>query len=213
MIVGNGEALNCSGQCPNVDIHLHGRSFDVDFFVLPIQGTDVLGVHWLATLGNVLTNYQHLSMDFIWQQQHITSRGDSTSKAEPISFDQLKHLHTTNTIASFFQNLHLIPSSKSPTTPTPVPQSLQSLLLEFSEIFSEPDTLPPYRNIDHRIPLIPNTAPISSRPYRYPHSQKNEIDKQSLKCCIRVSFALVTAHFPYMCYLSKKKKMEHGAFV
>ncbi|GKB54931.1 ty3-gypsy retrotransposon protein [Tanacetum coccineum] len=40
-----------------------------------------------------------------------------------------------------------------------------------------PTCLPPHRLIDHRIHLLPNTKPVNVRPYRYPHYQKNEMEK------------------------------------
>nr|KYP35909.1 Retrovirus-related Pol polyprotein from transposon 297 family [Cajanus cajan] len=55
---------------------------------------------------------------------------------------------------------------------------LQKLLEEFGHIFAKPVGLPPHREIDHKIPIKAGTDPISVRPYRYPHIQKNEIEKQ-----------------------------------
>jgi len=37
--------------------------------------------------------------------------------------------------------------------------------------------LPPTRSHDHRILLLPNQPPINTRRYKYPHYQKNEIEK------------------------------------
>lgn len=49
---------------------------------------------------------------------------------------------------------------------------------EFAEVFTEPTKLPPYREVDHRIPIKAGVDPINVRPYRYLHLQKNEIEKQ-----------------------------------
>ncbi|TQE12665.1 hypothetical protein C1H46_001685 [Malus baccata] len=53
-----------------------------------------------------------------------------------------------------------------------------SLLHQYKHLFDPATGLPPERSVDHTIPLLPNTNPISVRPYRYPHFQKAEIDKQ-----------------------------------
>ncbi|KAK9057995.1 hypothetical protein SSX86_022835 [Deinandra increscens subsp. villosa] len=45
-------------------------------------------------------------------------------------------------------------------------------------VFEEPQDLPPVRSQDHSIQLLPNSTPPNIRPYRYPHSQKTEIEKQ-----------------------------------
>ncbi|KAJ3690866.1 hypothetical protein LUZ61_020030 [Rhynchospora tenuis] len=55
---------------------------------------------------------------------------------------------------------------------------LQSLIAAFEDLFLEPQGLPPSKSFDHRIPLLPNSAPVAVRPYRYPHVQKDEIERQ-----------------------------------
>ncbi|KAF5468849.1 hypothetical protein F2P56_012962 [Juglans regia] len=54
---------------------------------------------------------------------------------------------------------------------------LQGLMSHFSSVFEEPVGLPPPRAFDHQIVLKEGSAPISVRPYRYPHYQKAEIEK------------------------------------
>jgi len=55
---------------------------------------------------------------------------------------------------------------------------LDRLLHEHSVIFEEPRGLPPVRPYDHRIHLLPDTAPVAMRPYRYPQLQKDELERQ-----------------------------------
>lgn len=55
--------------------------------------------------------------------------------------------------------------------------SLLKVIDKYAELFETPTGLPPSRSQDHQIQLLPNTAPISVRPYRYPHFQKSEIEK------------------------------------
>ncbi|KAD7480494.1 hypothetical protein E3N88_03630 [Mikania micrantha] len=61
---------------------------------------------------------------------------------------------------------------------TQTPIYLQPLLTAFSQVFQEPTTLPPFRSHYHSIPLLPNASPPNIRPYRYPHAQKTEIERQ-----------------------------------
>jgi len=51
------------------------------------------------------------------------------------------------------------------------------LLQTFKEVFQVPHGFPPMRTHDHAIALLPNTSPVKVRPYRYPHSQKTEIER------------------------------------
>ncbi|KAD5961141.1 hypothetical protein E3N88_12614 [Mikania micrantha] len=76
-------------------------------------------------------------------------------------------------MSAVFQHLVLEPEAN-----IPVPDPIQPLLQEFTAIFQEPTTLPPFRSHFHSIPLLPNSTPPNIRPYRYPHSQKAEIEKQ-----------------------------------
>ena len=54
---------------------------------------------------------------------------------------------------------------------------LDALLRKYQQVFQTPNTLPPPRTHDHCIPLEPGSGPVSVRPYRYPHVQKNEIER------------------------------------
>lgn len=44
-------------------------------------------------------------------------------------------------------------------------------------LFEEPKTLPPARQCDHEIPLMPNAKPVNMGSYRYSHEQKYVIEK------------------------------------
>jgi len=57
-------------------------------------------------------------------------------------------------------------------------QRLQEILDLFPNVFQAPSGLPPKRSHDHSIILRPSSEAISVRPYRYPHIQKTEIEKQ-----------------------------------
>jgi hypothetical protein len=65
-----------------------------------------------------------------------------------------------------------------------VPADFTTLLEQFQDIFQEPEGLPPHRNCDHSIPLLPGHKPPNIRPYRMSHSQKDIVEqlvKQMLK--------------------------------
>ncbi|KAJ4786717.1 polyprotein [Rhynchospora pubera] len=54
---------------------------------------------------------------------------------------------------------------------------LQPIMTKFNHVFQEPVQLPPQRSIDHQIPLLPDSKPISIRPYRYSYFQKLKIER------------------------------------
>ncbi|XP_071739339.1 uncharacterized protein [Rutidosis leptorrhynchoides] len=55
---------------------------------------------------------------------------------------------------------------------------LASILSQFASVFQKPQGLPPIRAIEHAINLYAGQGPICVRPYRYPHAQKDEIERQ-----------------------------------
>jgi len=86
-------------------------------------------------------------------------------------FNFIKPSPSTN--KGFFLKLVTIETKADP---TPLPNSIQTLLNTFAHIFTEPSGMPPSRGLDHQINLK-NPQPISAHPYRYPYFQKSEIEK------------------------------------
>lgn len=59
-----------------------------------------------------------------------------------------------------------------------VPPAIQQVLSDYQHLFKEPTTLPPPRQCDHQIELVPGAQPVNIRPYRYTPAQKSEIENQ-----------------------------------
>ena len=130
----------------------------MDCFSIPLECYDmVLGIAWLRTLGPILWDFKGLRMAFVLCSRHILWTGigsPSTGRAE-----QLLSGHIFNDKGA-------------------EPVLLDRLLDTYADVFAEPTGLLPTRPCDHRIQLKPGTDPIAVRPYRYPHLQKDELEKQ-----------------------------------
>ena len=78
VLARNGTEIPCSYVCQKVPVKIHEHIFEVDLYVMPLSGADVvLGVHWLLQLGLMLTNYAILTMKFIKNRkivQHASER-------------------------------------------------------------------------------------------------------------------------------------------
>ena len=60
----------------------------------------------------------------------------------------------------------------------PIHPEMQQILNKHRTVFDEPHEIPPSRGEhDHSITLVPGAQPPTVRPYRYPFTQKNEIEK------------------------------------
>ncbi|XP_058752398.1 uncharacterized protein LOC131625563 [Vicia villosa] len=181
VMVGNGSHLQCEGICNNVKLVLQEHQFKLPFYLLPIEGADiVLGMAWLRTLGTIQADFSIPSITFNHNNSPMTLQGDSATLPKHTTFHQFKQLVHQDSIAS----LHLMIFHPSPTSiphtephplqnlPKDTPPQLAKLLHKFSKIFQPHLGLPPPRPHDHHINLLPNTAPVNVKPYRYPHSQK-----------------------------------------
>ncbi|KAL0462649.1 UNVERIFIED_CONTAM: Transposon Ty3-G Gag-Pol polyprotein [Sesamum latifolium] len=54
---------------------------------------------------------------------------------------------------------------------------MTELLQQYDDVFKEPSSLPPKRNIEHHIELLFNVIPRKQHPYRYAYRQKTKIEK------------------------------------
>jgi hypothetical protein len=61
--------------------------------------------------------------------------------------------------------------------PTTMPPEIAMLLYTYRDLFKAPEGLPPQRLQNHAIILKEGSQPVKVKPYRYPHSQKEQIEK------------------------------------
>jgi len=213
--VGNGEKLRSEGCCKNVRVDIQGNIFFIDFHLLEIFGSDaVCGIQWLEKLGPVTMDHKKLTMLFEFNNKLIRLNGLSpTPEPSAISVNQLKRLDATASISNFlylqfdYNSEHPEPHKLHHDHP-----QIQNLLTTYSHIFEQPTKLPPYRQLNHHINLIPNATPINTKPYRYPYFQKNEIERQIQQMLNSKVIQPSTSPFSSPVLLVKKK-MARGDFV
>lgn len=65
VMVASGEKLPSPGKCNNVKLLLQRFPIVVDFYLLPLEGYDVvLGTQWLRTLGLIVWVFSQVQMSF-----------------------------------------------------------------------------------------------------------------------------------------------------
>ncbi|KAE8774981.1 RNA-directed DNA polymerase [Hordeum vulgare] len=153
--VANGDRLHCQGIARHVPIVISDEHFAITCVGIDLGCFDfILGVDFLRTLGPILWDFNALSMTF-WRlgcRVRWKGMGDAAPAAPQ---PQL-------TVAAV----------------EPEPPLLARLLQQHDDLFDEPEGLPPAQVYDHRIHLLPGTAPIAIRPYRYSQLQKDELERQ-----------------------------------
>ncbi|CAJ2659203.1 unnamed protein product [Trifolium pratense] len=180
VLVGNGETMTAEGIVQKLPLDIQGHKLEVPVFLLPVAGADViLGASWLATLGPHVADYSSLKLKFFLKDKFVTLSGEAMPRPIPAQFHHFKRLVNTDSIAECF-TVQWLKSSESDDVfkdlPTNIEPEIAMLLYTYKSLFQPPTALPPSRAHNHTIPLMEGTNPVKVKPYRYPHSQKAQIE-------------------------------------
>ncbi|XP_050903116.1 uncharacterized protein LOC127115681, partial [Lathyrus oleraceus] len=155
-------SITTSLVCLKCPLSIFDRDFYVDLVCLPLDGMDViLGMNWLEY------NYVHINC-------HHKSVRFSTPEEEGVDllpFGELRKLMKEGAqMFSLMATLSVESKAK-----------IEELLVvkEFPEVFpDEIPSVPPEREVEFTIDLVPGTRPISMAPYRMSASELYELKKQ-----------------------------------
>ncbi|KAG6490402.1 hypothetical protein ZIOFF_051698 [Zingiber officinale] len=132
--VANGERVPSLGLCKSVPLQVGKDTFSIDLYMLPLEGFDmILGVKWLRTLGPIIWGFRSLKMKFVLVGKEVLWRD---------------HPLESKTGTTMIRSEEFMGNK------------LESLLEDYDDLFQEPASLPPPRNCDHRITLLPGSAPM-----------------------------------------------------
>jgi hypothetical protein len=147
-MVANEEKVACPGVLRQAPISIEGMAFDVDLYVMPLAGYDmVLDTQWMVALGRIAWDVATHTLSFQRDGHNVCWSG--------VAHPDAPTAHTVTSDDSL----------------------LDGLLSSFADIFAEPQGLPPPRSRDHHIVLHPGSTPIAVRPYRYLVSHKDELER------------------------------------
>jgi hypothetical protein len=146
-----GSSVKTQLSCRTVPVELYGEKFQADLIVLGTKGLDVvLGMDWMSKY-----------------QGHI----DCARKAIIVTSSsgvQIERVATMPSRKAYYKK------SVSGPTLDQVP-----VVCEYPDVFPEElPGMPPDRDIEFVIELIPGTAPIAQRPYRMNPQELEELKKQ-----------------------------------
>ncbi|KAE8701941.1 hypothetical protein F3Y22_tig00110503pilonHSYRG00217 [Hibiscus syriacus] len=181
---------------------MQGHSFIHDFRLLQLGGSDmVLGVDWMKMFSPILMDFNNMTLSFVHKGEQIIIQGQQHSNflQQILGATLLKMTVSDSSILG-----HVILFTMSNGSKT-IPTAIQSLLDQYHFVFTEPTGLPPTRNHDHAITLKPEVAPINLRPYRFPHNQKVEVERQIANMLSSSIIQQNKSPFASPCLLIKKK--------
>jgi len=157
-MVGNGEQIHCSSLCPNVSVFIQHHNFSIPFYLIPIEGTDmVIGMDWLRSLGPLQDYFSIPHISFNHKGFSITLHDIYKflhNHASPNHICQLLHNNIVASIHLTFQpHYPTVHYSNSP--PSPPHPDITQLLQRYTTIFSRPHGLPPHDPTTITFPSFP----------------------------------------------------------
>jgi len=173
--LGDGHKVVTRGICKGVRMKMGEIEIVIDALVLELGGLDmVLGVAWLSTLGQVIMDWKALTMEFADGNKWVKLQGQGNKDVRQSYVNTfLEDTHSRLGMDWWWSHFKSIEAGKMV-----VSEGVNTILKEFSEVFQEQIQLPPERTQVHRINLLPEHGPVNVRPYKYPHHQKEEIERQ-----------------------------------
>lgn len=180
VVLGDGTRIRTSGVCKAVPFVISDHTFYITCYVFSLRSVDViLGVSWLAQLGDVTANWAKLTMCFEVAGKSVSLQGDpSFTRRECMGADLEDYGQGDEAWLLWVMDSA---ASSTGTTPSLVDKAkkveLETLLALFPKVTQPPTGLPPARTHDHRIVLQEGVHPVSVRPYRYNQLQKDEMEK------------------------------------
>ncbi|XP_028794470.1 uncharacterized protein LOC114750095 [Neltuma alba] len=183
VMIGDGNAMRGEGVVRNLAVNIQGYKLEFLAYVLAIAGSDlVIGPSWLATLGPHIANYTigESYIKFALGDDFITLRRTNQAVVAQAGYHHLQRLvHTKAILECYVLELNTFDSEPDPNIEDKgdINPDLQGIIQDFSSVFDKPHDLPPNREHEHRIILHEGVGPVKVRPYRYPFSQKAEIEK------------------------------------
>ena len=184
-VVANGEIMTSDRQVRQLSWSVQEHEFVQHMKILPLTTYDIiLGNDWLEEHSPMWVHWRQRRMRFTHAGKEITLQGiqDDASVAKPMTPGEFRGLLRKGAVAQCVQILPVHQggslNSLDPLPENKLPSKLEELLQEFEPLFGPVETLPPRRQQDHKIPLVPGAQPVNVRPYRYTPYQKDEIERQ-----------------------------------
>jgi hypothetical protein len=146
-----GSVARTKLSCKGVLVEIHGVSFQADLIILGTQGLDVvLGMDWMSKY------HEHID---------CARKAINMTNSDGVQIDRIATMPT-----------HRAYYKKFVSGPT-LDQVL--VVCEYPNVFPEElPGIPPDRDIEFIIELIPGTTPIAQRPYRMNPQELEELKKQ-----------------------------------
>lgn len=173
--VANGEFLYTGAQCHQQVYSIQGEQFVTTFRVLEMKGYDIIfGCDWIRQYSPVSLNLKTKEM--------TVNKGGSVVVLSDVTVPARNFMISMHKMEKWIDQgmagvVLYMKSVQKEKEGHGTPESIEKVLANFEDVFEEPKMLPPTRDCDHTIPLVPGAKPVNVRPYRLPHHQKNAMEE------------------------------------
>jgi hypothetical protein len=181
-------------------VHIGSYTEEIDFVAIPLVGYDaIIGMPWLVHYNPHHIDWAKCTVSFVDKKKShhrlvgevaAATRGSSTksgnSKLNMITSKQLQHQFKTDQIESVYLVypedvcIGSVNSIVSSPPLTQVDGTRTQVVKDYRDVFPEalPAGLPPMREVDHRIELIPGSSPPSRPTMRMSATELEELKSQ-----------------------------------
>lgn len=190
--------MPCGGICPKIDLKVCNNNIRATCFAMDIQGVDiVLGAQWLRTLGNIIFNYEKMFMLYQQKGRCIKLQGPTMPTIDIVSSHRMEKI--------LRRNLEGVVLSCYKVEIVELLEDVQQIINKYSQVFEDLLVgLPPERDLDHSIPLVPGAGLVNVKAYRHPYHHRLEIEKITRDLVQKGSIQCSQSSFVALVVLSKK---------
>lgn len=173
--VANREFLYTGAQCHQQVYSIQGEQFVTTFRVLEMKGYDIIfGCDWIRQYSPVSLNLKTKEM--------TVNKGGSVVVLSDVTVPARNFMISMHKMEKWIDQgmagaVLYMKSVQKEKEGHGTLESIEKVLANFEDVFEEPKMLPPTRDCDHTIPLVPGAKPVNVRPYRLPHNQKNAMEE------------------------------------
>lgn len=175
-VAGGGHLLSTS-TVSRLHYRVQGHQFSSTFHTLPLHTYDIiLGIDWMYCYSPVTLDLPPRLLTVHVQGKQVTLTDHTQPPPHCILESHEMQKLMQKPVLGYVIHIHEMETPSTSVT-IPIPEEIAPLLEKFKILFEESNTLPPARDCDHAINLMPGSQPPNLRPYRVPHKQKEAMEE------------------------------------
>ncbi|MCH82511.1 retrotransposon gag protein [Trifolium medium] len=161
--LGDGFQMVTQGVCKGLEMFIGDFKLSPNLHLFELGGIDVvLGMEWLQTLGDTITNWKQQTMSFWQNQKWVTLRGKEGCRKSFVALQSIINKPRPSQHCLMWEMEKNEPSSKNEVVLSEHQKfTLETLLSKYEGVFQSPSSLPPRRNKEHTINLVEGQGAVN----------------------------------------------------